>query len=183
MFIELVMLSNHLFLCHSLLLLPSIIPRIRVLSNESTLHIRWPKYQSFSFSISSCDEYSGFIPLGLTGLISLLSKGLSRVFSSTAVSISASVLSLPYGPTLIAIHDYWENHNFDYMDLVDKLISVLFNMLSQVCLSFPSKKQVSLDFMTSVTIHSDFGVQGNKTCHCFHFFPFYLPGSAIILLF
>ena len=82
-FIESVMPSNHLILCHPLLL-PSIFPSIRVFSNESALRLRWPKY--WSFSISPSNEYSGLIiPLRLTGLISLLSKGLSRVFSSTTV--------------------------------------------------------------------------------------------------
>ena len=69
----------------SLLLLPSISPRIRVFSSESTLSIRRSKYWNFSFSISPFNEYSGLISLGLTGLISLLSKGLSRVFSSTTI--------------------------------------------------------------------------------------------------
>ena len=82
MSIELVMSSNHLILCHPFLLPPSIFPSIRVFSNESALHIRWPKYWSFSFSINPSTEYSGLIPLGL---ISLLSKGLSRVFSNTTV--------------------------------------------------------------------------------------------------
>ena len=84
MSMELVMPSNHL-ICHPLLLLPSIFPGIRVFSNESVLHISWPKYWSFSFSISPSTEYSGLIPLGLTGWISLQSKGLSRVFSNTTV--------------------------------------------------------------------------------------------------
>ena len=81
MSIELVMPSNHLIL-HPLLLLPSIFPIIRAFSNESALHIRCPKYWSFSFSISPSNEYSGF-PLGLTSLISLQSKELSRIFSIT----------------------------------------------------------------------------------------------------
>ena len=85
MSIESVMPSNHLILCRPLLLRPSIFPSIRVYSNESVLHIRWPKYWSFSFSISPSNEYSGLISLGLTGLISLQSKGLSRVFSNTTV--------------------------------------------------------------------------------------------------
>ena len=85
MSIESVMPSNHLILCRPLLLRPSIFPSIRVYSNESVLHIRWPKYWSFSFSISPSNEYSGLISLGLTGLISLQSKGLSKVFSSTTV--------------------------------------------------------------------------------------------------
>ena len=80
MSIESAMLSNYLILCCPLLLLVSIFPSIRVFSNESALCIRWPKYCSFSFSTNPSNEYSG-----LTGLISLLSKGLSRVFSSTTV--------------------------------------------------------------------------------------------------
>ena len=85
MSIESVMPSNHLILCHPLLPLPSIFLSIRVFSNESVLRIRWPKYWSFSFSISPSNEYSGLIPLGLTGWISLQSKGFSRVFSNTTV--------------------------------------------------------------------------------------------------
>ena len=72
-------------LCCPLLLLPSILPSIRVFSNESVLRNRWPKYWSFSFSISPSNEYSDWFLLGLTGLISLQSKGLSRVFSSTII--------------------------------------------------------------------------------------------------
>ena len=80
--------SNHLILYRPLFLLPSIFPSIRVFPNESALHIRWPKDWSFSFCISPSSKYSGLtlgFPLGLTGLISLQSKGHSRVFSSTAV--------------------------------------------------------------------------------------------------
>ena len=84
MSIESVMPSNHLILCHPLLLLPSIFPSIRVFSNESVLPIRWPKYWSFNFSISPFNEYSGLISFR-TGWISLQSKGLSRVFSNTTV--------------------------------------------------------------------------------------------------
>ena len=86
MSIEWVMPSNHLILCRRLVILPSIFPSIRVLSNESVLCIRWPKYWNFSFRISpSSNEYSGLMPLELTRLISLQSKGLSRVFSNTTV--------------------------------------------------------------------------------------------------
>ena len=81
--IELVMPSNHLILCRPLLL-PSIFPSIRAFSNESVLHIRWPKYWSFSFSISHSNTQDLFL-LGWTGLVSLQSKGLSRVFSNTTV--------------------------------------------------------------------------------------------------
>ena len=77
------MLSNHLILCCRLLLLPSIFPSSMAFSDESALRIRWSKYWSFSFSISPSSEYSGLIYLRLIGFISLLAKGLSRVFSST----------------------------------------------------------------------------------------------------
>ena len=83
--IESVIPSNHLILCHLLLLLPSIFPSIRVFSNESVLHIRWPKYWSFSFSINLFNEYSALISFRWTGWISLQSKGLSRVFPNTTV--------------------------------------------------------------------------------------------------
>ena len=82
MSIELTMPSNHLVLCRPLLL-PLIFPSIRVFSNELAFHTRWPKYWSFSFSISPSNEYSGLISLGLAGLISLQSKRLSRVFSNS----------------------------------------------------------------------------------------------------
>ena len=85
MSIELVMPSNHLILRCPLLLPPLIFPSIRVFFNESTLCMRWPKYWSFSFSISPSNEYLGLISLWWTGWISLQSKGLSRVFSNTTV--------------------------------------------------------------------------------------------------
>ena len=106
---------SHLLLSPSPLAL--IFPSIRVFSKELVPRIRWTKMWSFSFSISPSNEHSGLISLALTGLISLQSKGLSRVFSNTIVQkfkiISSSVLSLLYGPTLTSMHDYWKNHSFD----------------------------------------------------------------------
>ena len=100
-----VMPSNHLIFCLPLLLLPSIFPSIRVFSNESDLCIRWPKYWSFSFSISPSNECSGLrFPLGLTGWIFLQSQ---------FKSINTSALSVLYSPTLTSIYDYWKNHGFD----------------------------------------------------------------------
>ena len=87
---ELVMPSNHLVLYHPVSLLPSTFPSIRVFSNELALLIRWPKYWSFSFSISPSNEYSGLISFRGTGWISLQSKGLSRVFLN--YSSKASIL-------------------------------------------------------------------------------------------
>ena len=85
MSIESVMPSNHLILCHPLLLPPSIFPIIRVFSNESVVRIRWPKYWSFSFNISPSNEYSGLISFRIDWLDLLVSKGLSRVFSNITV--------------------------------------------------------------------------------------------------
>ena len=85
MSIESVMPSNHLILCHPLFLLASIFPNIRVFSNESALHIRWPKYWSFTFNIKPSNEHLDWSSLGWTGWISLQSKGLSRVFSNNTV--------------------------------------------------------------------------------------------------
>ena len=85
MSIKLVMPSNHLILCHPLLLLPSIFPSIRVFSNEAVLRIRWPKYWSLSYNISPSNEYSGLISFRIDWFDLLQSKELSRVFSNTTV--------------------------------------------------------------------------------------------------
>ena len=112
---ESVMPSCHLILCHPLLLLPSIIPSIRIFSNESALHIRWPKYWSFSWKTSVLPmNTQDWYPLEWTGWISLQFKGLSRVFSNTTVEkhqFFGTQLSL--SPTLISIHDHWKNHSLD----------------------------------------------------------------------
>ena len=115
MSIESVMPSNHLILCHPLLLLPSVFPSIRVCSNESVLCIRWPKYWSFSFSISLSNEYSRLISFQ-TDCFDLLAvhgtlKGLLQYHSLK--SINSSPLSFLYSPTLTSIHEYWKNHSFD----------------------------------------------------------------------
>ena len=102
MSIELVMLSNHLILCCPLLLLPSIFPSIRVLSNESALHIRWPKYWSFSFSISPSNKYSRLISFKIDWFDLLAVQGTSQESSPAPQfkSINSSALSFFYGPTL-----------------------------------------------------------------------------------
>ena len=112
--IESVISSNHLILCHPLLLLPSIFPSIRVFSNESVFRIRWPKYWSFSSTSVLPMNTEDWSPLGWTGWISLQSKGLSRVFSTPQFkSINSLVLSFLYSLTLTSIHDYWKNHSLD----------------------------------------------------------------------
>ena len=119
MSIELVMPPNHLILCHPLLLPPSIIPRIRVFSNESVIHISWPKHWSFSFNISPSNEYSGLISFRMNWLDLLAVQGTLRSSSPTPQfkSISSLALSFLYSPTLTSIHDYWKNHSFDKTDL------------------------------------------------------------------
>ena len=114
--IELVLPSTNLILCCPLLLLPSILPSIMVFSNESALHIRWPKYWSFSFSPSN--EYSGLTSFRIDWFDLLTVQGTQE--SSPAPlfkSIYSFGLSLLYGPTLTFIHDYWKNHSFHSMDL------------------------------------------------------------------
>ena len=94
------------------------LPSIKVFSKDSVLHIRWSKYWSFSFSTSPSNEYSGLISIKIGELISLQSKGLSRVFSNTTVwKINSSARSLPYGPTLTSLCDCYRNHRFNFMDL------------------------------------------------------------------
>ena len=113
---ELMMSSNHLILCHPLLLPPSIFPSIRVFSNESVLCIRWPKYWSFSFSISPSNEYPGLISFRMDWLDLVAVQGtLKSLLQQTPQfkSINSSALSFLYSPTLTSIHDHWKNHSFD----------------------------------------------------------------------
>ena len=108
---ELVMSSNHLIFCHPLLLLPSIFPSTRVISNESVLRIRWPKYWSFSSNISPSSEYSGLIAFRMDWLDLLAVPRHSQESSPTPQfkSINSSVLSFLYRPTFTYILDYWKN--------------------------------------------------------------------------
>ena len=115
--IELVMPSSHLILCRPLLLLPQIPPSIRVFVNESTLCMRWPKYWSFSFSISPSNEHPGLISFRMTGWISLQCRD-SQESSSAPHFKSINfflALSFLHSPTLTSIHDHWKN--LDQTDL------------------------------------------------------------------
>ena len=111
----LVMPSYHLIFCHPLLLLPSIFLNIRVFSNESALRIRWPKYWSFSFSISPSSEYSGLISFRMDCFESPCSPRNSQVSSPIPQFkiFRFSVLSFLYSPTLTSIDNYWKKHSFD----------------------------------------------------------------------
>ena len=114
MSIELVMSSNHLILCHPLLLPPSIFPSIRVFSNESVLCNRWPKYWSFSISISPSNEYSGLISFRMDWLALLAVQGtLESSPTPQFKSINSSALSFFHSPAFTSIHDHWKNHSLD----------------------------------------------------------------------
>ena len=119
MSVELVMPSNHFILYRPLLLPPSIFPSVMVYSSESVLHIREPKYWSFSFSISPSNEYSGLISFRIWLVGSPCSPRDSQESSATPQfeGFSSSVLSLFYCAAFTSVHDYWKNHSFDYMDL------------------------------------------------------------------
>ena len=105
--IDSVIPSNHGTLCHPLLGLPSVFPSIRAFSNESTLHVRWPKYWSFSISPSS--EYPGLISFRIDWFDLLAVQGTLKSFLSNQSS-KTLVLSLLYGSTLTSIQDYWKKH-------------------------------------------------------------------------
>ena len=151
MSVELVMPSNHLILCHPLLLLPLIFPSIRDFYNESVLCIRWPKYWSFSFSISPSNEYSGLISFRMDWLDLLAVQG-SQESSPTPQfkSISSSVLSFlivqlshPYritGKTIALTRQTF----------VDKTMSLLFTMLSRLVMAFlPRSKHLLISWLQS----------------------------------
>ena len=115
MAIESVMPSNHLILCHPFLLLPSVFPRIRVFSNESALRMRWPKYWSFSFSISASNEYSRLISFRMDWLDLLAVQGtlkslLQHHSSKTSILWHSAFFIVQF---FTFIHDYWKNHSFD----------------------------------------------------------------------
>ena len=159
-----VMPSNHLILCRPLLLLPSIFPSISVFFNESVLRIRWPKYWSFSFSISPSNEYPGLISFRMDWLDLLAVQGtlnsLIQHHSSKASILWHSAffivqLSHPYMTTgkTIALTRW---------TFVGKVMSLLFNMLSRLVITFLQRSNC-LNFMAAVTIGSDFGSPQKKT--------------------
>ena len=148
MSIKLVMPSNHLILCCPLLLLPLIFPSIRVFSNEVSLHIRWPKYWSFSFSISPSNEYSGLISFRIDWLDLLTVQGLSRIFSNTTVQkhrFFGTWLSL------INSHPYMTTGKTIALTIwifVSKVMSLLFNTLSVIAF-LPRRKRLLISWLQS----------------------------------
>ena len=139
MSIEQVMPSNHFIICCLLLLLPSIIPSIRVFSTESVFHIRWPKYWSFSFSINPSNEYSALISFRMDWLDLPCSPRDSQESSPTPQlkSINSSALSFLYSPTLTSIYmTTGKTIDLIKQTFVGKVMSLLFNMLSRLVIAF-----------------------------------------------
>ena len=170
MSVESVMPSNHLILCRPLLLLPSAFPSIRVFSTVSSSH---QVAKVLQFQLQSLQWF----PLGLTGLISLQSRDSQESFPIPQFeSMNSLALSFLYSPTLTSIHDSAKTRALTRGAFVGKVISLLFNMLSRLVIAFLPRNKC-LNFMTAITICSDFGAPKNKVCHCLHFFPIYLPWS------
>ena len=177
MCIESVMPSNHFILCHPLLLLPSIFPTKRVFSNESLLCIRWPKYWSFSFSISPSNEYSGLISLRMDWFdlaVQETLRSLLQLHSSKASILQPSAffmvqLSHPYMTT-------GKTTALTRWIFVGKVISLLFNMLSRFVIAFlPWSMRLLISWLQS---QSEVILEPKKNvCHYFHYFPIYLPWS------
>ena len=176
MSIKLVMSSNHLILWRPHLLLPSIFPNIRVFSNESALHIRWPEYWSFSFGISPSNEYSGMIYFSIDWLDLLAVQGnfksLLQHHSSKASIFQCSTffmvqLSHPYmttGKTIALIRQTF----------VSKVMSLLFNMLSRLLIAFlPRSKHLLISWLQSPSAVILEPIK-KKDSYCFHHFPIYL---------
>ena len=171
------MTSNHLILCHSLLLLPSIFPIIRVFSNDSVLRIRWPKYWIFSFNISPFSEHPGLISLRMDWLdllaIQWTLKSLHQHHSSKASILQYSAffivqLSHPYmtigKPIALTRRTF-----------VGKVMSLLLTMLSRLVITFlPKSKCLLISWLQSLSAVI-FGAQKNKLSHCFRCFPIHLP--------
>ena len=175
MYIESVMPSNHLILCH-LLLPPSIFPSVRVFSNGSLLPIRWPKYWSFSFSISPFNEYAGLISfrmdwLDLFGTLKSLlqhhSSKASILWCSAFFIVQLSHPNMTTGKTIALTR--WT--------FVGKVMSLLFNMLSKLTIAFlPRSKRLLISWLQSPSaVIFEPPTPPNKVCHCFHCFPIYLP--------
>ena len=159
MSIKSVMPSNHFILCHPILLLPSIFPSIRAFSNESALHIRWPKYWRFSFNISPSNEHPGQISFRMDWLDLPAVQGTLKSLLQCH-SAKASILRCSSFFTVQLSHPYMTTGKtiaLTRRTFVGKVISLLFNMLSRLVITFlPRSKR--LNFMAAITTCSDFGV-------------------------
>ena len=176
MSIESVMSSNHLILCCLLLLRPEIFPSIRVFSNQSVLHIRWPKYWSFRFSISPSNEYSGLNSFRMDWLDLLAVQGNLKSFlqhHSSKASIFGTVFFI-----VQLSHVYMTTGKTTALTrwtvLVGKFMCLLFNKLSRLITTFlPRSKSLLISWLQSPSVVI---LEPTKiVCHCFHCFPICLP--------
>ena len=168
---------HYLVFCHSLLLPPSVLPSIKIFSNKSVLHIRWPKYWSFSFSISPSNEYSGLISFRIDWFDLLVAQGtLKRLLQHHR--LKASVLQCSTFFMVQLSHPYMTTRKTIALTIwifVGEIISLLFNMLSSLVIAFlPKSKHLLVSWLQSPWLQR-YGAQENKVCHCFHCFPIYLP--------
>ena len=177
--IKSVMPSNNLILCHPLLLLPSIIPIIRVFSNESILRSRWPKFWSFSFGISPSNEHPGLICFRMAWLDLLAVQGTLKSLLQHHSS-KASILQCSAFFTVQLSHPYMTTGKATALTkqtFVSKVMSLLFNMLSRLVITFLPRSRCLLiswlQWPSAVILEPP----QNKVCYCFHCFPIYLPWS------
>ena len=173
MSIESVMPSNHLIICYPFLLPPSIFPSIRVFSNESVLCIRWSKNRRFCFSISPSNEYPGLISFRMGWLDLLAVQGtLNSLLQHN--STKTSILRCSAFFIVQLSHSYITTGKIITLTrwtFVGKVMSLLFNMLSRLVITFLSRsKHLLISWLQSP---SDFGAPKNKVWHCFHCFPIY----------
>ena len=169
--------SSHLMLCRPLLLLPSIFPSIRVFSNKSALHIRWPNYWSFSFNISPSNEYSGLISFRMDWLDLLAVQGTLKCLLKQHHS-KASILRYSAFFIVQLSHPYMTTGKtiaLTRWTFVGKVTCLLFNMLSRLVITFlPRSKCLLISWLQSPSTVILEPPQ-NKVFHCFLCFPTYLP--------
>ena len=171
-----VMPSNHLILCWPLLLLPSIFPSIRVLTNESALHIRWPKYWRFGFNISPSNEHPGLISFRMDWLDLLAVQGTLKSLLQHHNSKASILLHSAFFIVQLS-HPYMSTGKtiaLTRRTFVGKVMSLLLNMVSRLVIAFLPRSKLPFHFMAAVTICSDFGAPQNKVSHCFYCFPIYV---------
>ena len=177
MSIELVMPSNHLILCCTLLLLPSVFPSIRVFSNESALHIRWPKYWSFSCNISPSKKHPGLTSFRMDWVDLLAVQGTLKSLLQRH-SAKASILRRSAFFTVQISHPYMtigKTIALTKWTFVGKVMSLLFNMLSRLVITFLPRSKFLLISWPQLPPAVILEPPKIKVCHCFHCFSIYLP--------
>ena len=176
MSIQSVMPSNQLILCHPLLLLPSIFPSIRVCSNESALHIGWPKYWSFSFRISASNEYSGLIPfrmdwIDLLAVYRTLKSLLQHHTSKASILWCSAFFIVQFSHPCMTTG---KTITLPRWTFFGKIMSLLLKTLSEFIIGFPPRSKCLLISWLQSQSAVIFGIQENSLS-LFHCFPVYLP--------